>query len=305
MKVVVTGGAGFIGSHLVNRLVMSGYEVHVLDNLASGDAGRLHNEAILHVCDVRSEYAASRLAQIKPELIFHLAAQADVQSSIANPWLDADTNISGTLRLLEAAKATGVRKIIFASTSGVYGALDQPLITEGDPVAPISFYALSKLCGERYIQLYSQTFGLDYTILRYGNVYGPGQTPKGEGGVISVFGERLAQELPLNVYGDGNQTRDFIYVQDVVGANLAAMYKGHGEILHVSTGQSTSINRLIDLLASRLARTIIPHYHPVKAGDVYHSCLSSTKALKVLDWKAQYDMEQGLAETVKAWRLSS
>ncbi|NMO95869.1 NAD-dependent epimerase/dehydratase family protein [Paenibacillus lemnae] len=303
MKVVVTGGAGFIGSHLVHRLVSHGCEVHVIDNLSTGDAGRLHNEAILHICDICGDQAAACISLIKPDIIFHLAAQADVQRSIADPSHDAEVNIMGTLRLLEASRKAGVRKIIFASTSGVYGELNKDQILEDDPVSPISFYALSKLAGERYLHLYQQCFGLTYTILRYGNVYGPGQTPKGEGGVIAVFGDRLAQGLSLNVYGDGNQTRDFIYVQDVVSANLAAMYKGDGETIHVSTGQPTSINRLIQIVAEQLNQSIETHYKPAKTGDIVHSCLNSSKAKIALDWKPAYTIEQGLAETVKHWPI--
>ena len=180
MKMVVTGGAGFIGSHLVNGLVNQGYEVHVIDNLTTGDPGRLHSEAILHVADVNSQQTTAYISVLKPDVVFHLAAQADVQRSIKEPRLDADANVMGTINVLEACRKAGVRKIVFASTSGVYGDLEKSQLTEDDPVNPISFYALSKVAGEQYIRLYHRFFGLQYTILRYGNVYGPGQTAKGK-----------------------------------------------------------------------------------------------------------------------------
>ena len=305
MKMVVTGGAGFIGSHLVNRLVNQGYEVHVIDNLTTGDPGRLHDEAVLHVTDVGSDQASAYIRLLKPDTVFHLAAQADVQRSIKAPDADAAANIMGTINLLDACRTANVRKMIFASTSGVYGELQKNRITEEDPVSPISFYALSKLAAERYIGLYGDFFGLEFTILRYGNVYGPGQTDKGEGGVVSVFGERLARSLPLNVYGDGNQTRDFIYVQDVVSANLAAIQKGEGEVVHVSTGRSTSINRLIEIIRGQCKTPVEVAYHPPKTGDIQHSCLDNGKAAALLQWSPEYSVETGLEETLKHWHIAN
>lgn len=304
MKMVVTGGAGFIGSHLVNRLVSKGYEVHVIDNLATGDPGRLHNEAVLHVADVGSDQASTYIRLLKPDTVFHLAAQADVQRSVQAPAADAAANIMGTINLLDACRTANVRKMVFASTSGVYGELQKNSITEEDPVLPISFYALSKLAAEKYISLYGYFYGLEYTILRYGNVYGPGQTNKGEGGVISIFGERLGKSLPLNVYGDGSQTRDFIYVQDVVSANLAAIRKGRGEIVHVSTGQSTSINRLIEIIREECKMPVEVAYQPSKTGDIQHSCLDNSKAAEHLQWKPDYSLKTGLKETMKHWNIS-
>ncbi|ANY71528.1 UDP-glucose 4-epimerase [Paenibacillus ihbetae] len=301
MKMVVTGGAGFIGYHLVNGLVNRGYEVHVIDNLTTGDPGRLHSEAILHVADVNSPHTTEYIARLKPDVVFHLAAQADVQRSITNPRLDADANIMGTLNLLEACRKAGVRKLVYASTAGVYGDLEKPELHENDPLSPISFYALSKMVGEHYVKLYHLFFGLTYTILRYGNVYGPGQTPKGEGGVVAVFGDRLLQKLPLHIYGDGSQTRDFIFVKDVVEANLAAIHHGDQEILHVSTGGSQSINNLVELIRRNHPEPIHIEYHPAKPGDIHHSCLNNSRAREVLGWTPRYRLENGIAETYQSW----
>lgn len=305
MKMVVTGGAGFIGTHLVNRLVGRGHEVHVIDNLTTGDPGQLHNEAVLHVTDVGGAQAASCIRLVRPDVVFHLAAQADVQRSIQSPAADASANITGTILMLDACRAANVRKIVFASTSGVYGDLQKDFITEEDPVSPISFYALSKLTAEQYIRLYGDYFDLDYTILRYGNVYGPGQTAKGEGGVVAVFRERMMNSLPLRIFGDGNQTRDFIYVQDVVSANLAAMEAGSRETLHISTGVPTSINRLVEIIRDQNEGSLETEYVSPKAGDILHSCLNNRKALSLLDWKPEYSVERGIAETMRHRMASS
>lgn len=305
MKMVVTGGAGFIGSHLVNGLVNQGYEVHVIDNLTTGDPGRLHSEAILHVADVNSQQTTAYISVLKPDVVFHLAAQADVQRSIKEPPLDADANIMGTINILEACRKAGVRKIVFASTSGVYGDLEKPQLTEDDPVSPISFYAQSKITGEQYIRLYHQFFGLKYTILRFGNVYGPGQTAKGEGGVVAVFGNRLRQGIPLQIYGDGQQTRDFIYVKDVVEANLASIHQGDQHVLHVSTGSGRTINTLVDIIGRLHPDPIDVNYMPAKNGDILHSCLNNDRTRELLAWNPLYSLEQGIAETYRHWLRTS
>lgn len=297
MKTVVTGGAGFIGSHLVNELIARGCEVHVIDDLSSGDERRVHAAAVLHTADIRGPEARETIKSVKPDVIFHLAAQADVQRSILQPGFDSDVNVIGTLNVLEAARDAAVRKIVFASTSGVYGNLQKELLTESDPTVPISFYGLSKLAAEHYIRLYSQFHGLAYTVLRYGNVYGPGQTAKGEGGVVAVFLDQIDKGLSLSVNGDGEQTRDFIYVADVVQANLAAAERGDGETVHISTGSGTSVNRLVAIIQSLHGRPVQALHRPAKAGDILHSCLANEKARDLLLWKPDYGIEQGLRET--------
>ncbi|EXX86299.1 UDP-glucose 4-epimerase [Paenibacillus darwinianus] len=297
MRAVVTGGAGFIGSHLVNELVASGFEVHVIDNLSAGDVRRVHAQAALHTVDIREADARETIRSVKPDTIFHLAAQADVQRSILQPEFDADVNVMGTLNVLEAARDAGVRKIVFASTSGVYGDLQKDLLVEDDPTRPISFYGLSKLAAEHYIRLYHQFFGTAYTILRYGNVYGPGQTAKGEGGVVAVLLDQIGKGQPLSINGNGEQTRDFVYVKDVVAANLAAVRRGDGETVHIGTGSRTPVNRLAGILGNLHHSAVQVVHRPAKAGDILHSCLANDKARNLLQWKPDYDIEQGLRET--------
>lgn len=304
MKMVVTGGAGFIGSHLVNRLVSQGYEVHVIDNLTTGDPGRLHSEAILHVTDVGSEQTTTYIKLLKPDVVFHLAAQTDVQQAMKSPAADADVNLMGTLNVLEACRLAKVRKIVFASTSGVYGNLPKETLTENDPVSPVSFLALSKLMAEQYIRLYHYYFGLEYTILRYSSVYGPEQFPRGEGCVVAVFGERMKKGLPLNIYGDGTQTRDFIYVKDAVEANLVAINRGHRETLHISSGQSTEVHQLADYLRIQSPTHLEINYLPARPGDILHSRFDNSKARSLLHWEPEYSLEHGLMETVRYWNMN-
>ncbi|MBE9916020.1 NAD-dependent epimerase/dehydratase family protein [Paenibacillus donghaensis] len=295
--VVLTGGAGFIGSHLVQQLIEEEMHVHVIDNLSTGSADKILSEAVLHVEDIRSQKALQTILSLKPEAVFHLAAQADVQQSILYPMLDMEINVLGTLNMLEACRKAGVRKFIFASTSGVYGNAKKDLLEETDPAEPISFYGLSKFAAEQYIRLYGELFDLDWTILRFANVYGPGQTSKGEGGVVSVFVEQLRRDAPLTVNGDGKQTRDFIYVKDVVSAIAAARKKGSREILHVSTGTATSVTRLVALLGQYHARDIQILNRPDRAGDIRNSCLSNNRIKRILDWEPKFSIEEGLRET--------
>lgn len=304
-RVIVTGGAGFIGAHLVEGLIDLGIEVHVLDNLSTGRSERVNPEAILHISDIRSTEAKEIITRVKPDVLFHLAAQADVQHSVAEPDYDMDVNVHGTLNMLQACYEAKVNKFIFASTSGVYGDLEKDVLTEHDPVHPISFYGLSKITAEQYISLYEQFYELPYTILRFANVYGPGQTVKGEGGVIAIFMKQLAGNLSLPINGDGEQTRDFIYVKDVVQALIAAMTQGTRNILHVSTETKTSINNLVKYLRTlhiKYKNTDLQVFHrPAKAGDIKHSCLSNSKSRNMLNWQPQYPIELGLEETYLQW----
>ncbi|MCY9017515.1 GDP-mannose 4,6-dehydratase [Priestia megaterium] len=297
MKAIVTGGAGFIGSHLVEELIIKGFEVHIIDSMISGKQENIHPLATLHVEDICSKQTKQIILKEKPNIVFHLAAQADVSRSINDPQYDADVNIKGTINILEACRDASVDKIIFASTSAVYGELQKDLITEMDPTVPISYYGLSKLTAESYIRLFSRLYGLSYTILRYGNVYGPRQTPKGEGGVVAVFLDRLNKGTMLNIHGDGEQTRDFVYVKDIVQANIAAIDKGHQEVIHASTMQRTSVNRLLKELEKIHGSKINISYTEGRPGDIKHSCLDSKKAHKLLEWHSQVSIFNGLTET--------
>jgi UDP-glucose 4-epimerase len=297
MKALVTGGAGFIGSHLVEELISRGLVVHVIDNLFSGYLAYVHPQAIMHNMDICSEEAKKLILKEKPDFVFHLAAQADVGRSIQSPKYDADVNINGTINILEACRESTVKKVIFASTSAVYGKLQKDLISEKDIAVPISYYGLSKLTAEVYIRLFFQLSGQSYTILRYGNVYGPRQTAKGEGGVVAVFLERLKNGLPLRIHGDGEQTRDFIYVKDIVQANIAAIEKGDQETIQVSTAKKTSVNQLINIL-EQIHDTPIETIHTnARSGDIKHSCLNNKKAEELLHWSGKINIFQGLTET--------
>lgn len=303
MKAIVTGGAGFIGSHLVRELIRRQHQVHVMDNLSSGHASRVHPDAVMHIQDIREPGTEEIIAEVGPDVVFHLAAQADVQQSIKEPYTDAAINIAGTARILAASRLSGVKKVVFASTSAVYGELQKERIEETDQTNPISYYGLSKWSAERYIGLFSYLYGLPCTILRYGNVYGPGQTAKGEGGVVALFMERLQKGEALSIHGDGEQTRDFIYVQDVVEANLAAAEQaaGGGRILHVSTGRKTSVNHIVRLLQELHDQEVKVRYGPARAGDIKHSCLSNDTTVAVLGWQPAKSIGEGIEATYRHW----
>jgi UDP-glucose 4-epimerase len=297
MKAIVTGGAGFIGSHLVEKLISNGAKVHVLDNFISGNLEYVHPHAVIHTNDICSIEAKQIILRERPDVVFHLAAQADVGRSIREPKYDANVNINGTINILEACREASVKKIIFSSTSGVYGSLQKDLISEEDVAIPISYYGLSKLTAESYIRLFYQLYGLPYTILRYGNVYGPRQTAKGEGGVVAVFLERIKKGMPLSIHGDGEQTRDFIYVKDVVQANIAAIDQGDQETIHVSTALKTSINQLSKMLIQIHGSELDTIYTCARTGDIKHSCLDNQKAHQLLNWNPKTDIFQGLIQT--------
>jgi UDP-glucose 4-epimerase len=296
MKIIVTGGAGFIGSHLVKALQSEDHEVVILDDLSAGNTDIPQNVK-LYQFDVKSADAYRAVIEEQPDILFHLAAQADVTKSILNPVQDADVNIGGTINMLEASRTAGVKKFIFASTSAVYGDIQKILIQEEDPANPISYYGLSKLSAEKYIQLFHQFYQLPYTILRYGNVYGPGQKPKGEGGVVAVFLEKLKRKEPIMIHGDGTQSRDFIFVNDIVTANIAAMQKQESGIYHASTGTSTSILDLVECF-KQIHPSLDIQFTSSRSGDISHSCLSNDKAVAELKWLPSVSLTDGIK---KAW----
>lgn len=297
MKIIVTGGAGFIGSHLVEALIEHGATVEVIDSLSTGNKDYLPIGVPLHHLDIRSEEAAERIRFERPDIVFHQAAQVDVQRSVKDPGYDAGVNIAGSANIIQACMQASVRKIIYASSCAVYGDLDSPLIDEQDPIKPISFYGLSKQTPESYLRIFHELYGLDYTILRYANVYGPRQTPKGEGGVVSIFLNRIRKGLPLVIYGNGEQTRDFIYVKDVVQGNLAAIIRGSGQIIQLGTSVTSTIHDLIRKLSRIHGQDLNITYQPERDGDIKHSCLNNAKALQLLHWQPQYNLDHGLEES--------
>ncbi|QHT59920.1 NAD-dependent epimerase/dehydratase family protein [Paenibacillus lycopersici] len=297
MKVLVTGGAGFIGSHVVNALIQNDHNVIVVDNLSTGSKEKLHSDVKHYQVDITSEDLFDVVNEERPAAIIHHAAQIDVQLSLKEPVYDARVNILGTLNLLEAARKTGVEKIVYASSAAAYG---NPLylpVDENHPVAPISFYGASKFTPELYFELYSKLYNIRYVILRYANVYGIGQEVKGEGGVVAVFINRFINgETPV-IYGDGEQTRDFVYVKDIAEANINALHFGNDVICNISRNEQTSINELINVLGDISGNGLIPRYAKERLGDIKHSRLDNSAALKELNWKPRYNLYNGLEET--------
>jgi UDP-glucose 4-epimerase len=301
VKAFVTGGAGFIGSHLTDSLLDMGTEVHIIDNLSSGKKEYVNPAAVFHELDISDPSIVELIDLHKPDYIYHLAAQADVNRSTECPYQDMKTNLIGTINLLDGCRKAPIKKFIFSSTSAVYGNGPDKKLTEQSPLNPASFYGLSKVSAEKYIQLYGDFFSVPFSILRYGNVYGPRQTAKGEGGVIAIFLEKLKQSERLKVNGDGDQTRDFIYVQDIVDANIAASMHHSNDIFHISTGSSASINKLIELL-NELHPSPIDYFHSEnRIGDIKHSCLDNSKAVNSLNWSPSFSLKEGILQTYRSF----
>jgi UDP-glucose 4-epimerase len=296
MRAIVTGGAGFIGSHLVDALVADGADVHVVDNLATGARGNVSPAAELHELDVRDE-ALERLAtQVAPNVVFHLAAQADVGTSVERPAFDAEVNVVGTVRVLEAARATGAR-VVFVSTGGaMYGECERPAQEQDEP-RPVSPYGVSKLAGEQYLATWNRLYGGDRMACRLANVYGPRQLPKLEGGVVAIFLDRLRDGGQVEIFGDGNQTRDFVYVGDVAEALIAAASAPHGGVFNVGTGVATSVMELYRLCAQTAGADQEPSFGPERPGDLRDSVLDSSLADRELGWRAGTTLADGLAQT--------
>jgi UDP-glucose 4-epimerase len=307
MKTLVTGGAGFIGSNLVDAVLARGDEVTVLDNLATGRRvnldGALANGARLAEVDICDGDAVGAVfAEARPELVFHLAAQIDVRRSVAEPAFDAAVNVGGTANVLEAARATGVGRVIFISTGGALygeGADKQLPLPESTPIAPLSGYGQSKFSAEGYIGLYERLHGLSGMSLRLGNVYGPRQDPLGEAGVVAIFCGLLKNGGVPTVYGDGAQTRDYIYVGDVVAAALAAGASTRGGSVNVGTGREASVLDLVEILAKLAGRNdFAPQFAPPRAGEVQRISLDASLAERELGWKPETALEQGLELTL-------
>ncbi len=304
-KVLVTGGAGFIGSHLVNGLLDNNYAVAVVDDLSAGQLRNVNHRATFYHAPINDPRINQIIQREGPEIIFHLAAQSSVRQSALDPVADADSNVLGTISLLSAAAAEGVDKIVFSSTGGaIYGNPDTIPCDEDTPVSPLTPYALSKYVSELYLKLFYQTYGLAYTILRYSNVYGPGQDPNGEAGVISIFAGLMLRGRSPNIYGDGEQERDFVYVSDVVEANLAAMYHGDGRTYNIGTGEPVTINRIYSLLQACTDFHDEPVYRPRRAGEVLKIALDSACAGRELAWEPKVSLEEGLRLSVDYVRNS-
>lgn len=296
MKILVTGGAGFIGSHTVDLLVQHGHQVVIVDNLSTGI--NIHPKADFYLIDICSPKMAELFLEKKPDYVIHLAAQVSVQQSLTDPCKDAKNNILGTINILENCVKFRVRKVIYASSAAVYGEPQSVIIDEDHNTCPISFYGLSKLTCEQYFKLYNYQYGINYTILRYSNVYGMGQQPSAEAGVISIFLDNLMHgQIPI-IYGNGKQTRDFIFVKDVARANMVALYHGDCEIFNVSCNVSTAVNELLGKISKILQMEIKPFYKAKKEGAIMHSRLNNSKVKSLLHWKPEHQLDEGLLQTI-------
>ena len=293
MRAVVTGGAGFIGSHVADALAARGDEVHVLDNLASGKRENVSDSVTFHEADIRDPDAA--FDEARPELVFHLAAQASVSVSVQQPELDADVNVIGTVRVLEAARRHGA-KVVFSSTGGaIYGECEDPA-PESAERRPISPYGTSKLAGEEYLAAWNRLHGTSHVALRYGNVYGPRQDPHGEAGVVAIFLRKVAAGATPTIFGAGNQERDYVFVADVVRATLAAASRDRG-VFNVGTGRATSVVELVDAMRRASGVDFEVEHGPERLGDLQRSVLDASLAERELGWRPEVALDDGLRET--------
>jgi len=316
MKVLVTGGAGFIGSNVVDGLIEVGHQVLVVDNLYTGKHSNVNPEARFFELDIRARETAELIKREQPDIIDHHAAQISVPDSVSDPLFDADINIKGLLNLLEAARKYGIRKFVFISSGGaIYGEASEYPTSEDYQPRPLSPYAVSKFSSEHYLEYYRHQYGLDYTTLRYANVYGPRQIPHGEAGVVAIFMDNLLKERQstLNHFleDEKGMVRDYCYVGDVVRANLLALEKGPGDFFNIGTGVETKTSALYDAIfkAFKEMRPELPENlatlrkQVARPGDLTKSCLITTKARRILGWTPGISLQQGIQETLK-WRLN-
>jgi UDP-glucose 4-epimerase len=305
MRAVVTGGAGFIGSTLVDRLLAEGHSVDVVDNLSTGSLGNLTDarsaagrNLTIHNLDVRSAEVVDLMVQRRPEVVFHLAAQADVRVSVAEPVFDADVNVLGTLRVLEGARQAGSSRVVFAASGGtLYGdpdPADLP-VSESHAHRPLSPYGVSKKAVIDYLVAYRELHSLEFSALALANVYGPRQDPHGEAGVVAIFAERLLRGQPITIFGDGEQTRDFVYVDDVVDAFVRGSTKGGGLVCNIGTGNETSVNELYDEMVKQAGLEATATHAPLRPGEVMRSSLNPGRAGIHLGWKPWTSLADGTA----------
>jgi UDP-glucose 4-epimerase len=306
MKIVVTGGAGFIASHIVDSYLQQGHEVHVIDDFSTGRKLNLNPSAVLHQSNVADTEAAKLILEIKPDVLNHHAAQMDVRHSVQDPLFDAGVNILGFLNLLEACKKAGTGRVIFASSGGAIYGDEEPIPADEDhPKKPMSPYGVSKMTGELYLAYYNMAFGMRYVALRYANVYGPRQSTKGEAGVVAIFISQLLAEKRPTINGDGKQTRDYVFVADVVRANVAALETSHVGGINIGTGRETDVVTLCRMLQQQADSKVEAVHGPAKTGEQMRSCLDIALASRVLDWRPEVDIAEGLTRTISYYRKTS
>ncbi|WP_108669058.1 NAD-dependent epimerase/dehydratase family protein [Peribacillus acanthi] len=302
MNVLITGGAGFIGSFIVEEVIKQGWNPIIVDNLSTGNHMYVPQNVPFYNVDICSNSLEQVFREYNPTIVIHQAAQTSVEYSKMNPILNNEINVAGTLNILNNCVKYKVTKIIFASSAAVYGETSCLPIEEDSSLCPKSFYGLSKLNAEQYIRLYHDNFGLSFTILRYGNVYGMRQNPLGEAGVVSIFFDRILRDSPVTIYGEGCQTRDFIFVKDVAKANIQAISFGHNEIFNISTDTQVSILHLLNQIQTVLGKEAVVNFKPNRIGDIDKSSLSNKKAKELLKWIPESDFMDGITETMQYYR---
>jgi UDP-glucose 4-epimerase len=305
MKILVTGGAGFIGSHVIEKLIQENCQITVLDNLHTGLKENVPEGIEFIEMDICDKEVMSVFEVGQFDCVIHLAGQTMVDVSVKDPLMDANINLLGTVNILEACRKTGVQRVIFSTTAATYGDIEQLPILESFETVPTSFYGLSKLTVEKYLQLYHELYGLNYVALRFANVYGERQGDGGEGGVISIFTKKFANDEAITIHGDGNQTRDFIYVGDIASAIWQAVRTTQcNTIYNVSTKTEVTVNAMVELLNEISGKGIKPTYGPARAGDIYRSVLSNDKAVSGLAWQPVTSLKEGLARTYRYFAAS-
>ena len=303
MRILVSGGAGFIGSHIVEAYLAAGHEVAVVDNLATGRRANVARGATLHEVDLHARELERIFAEFRPQVVNHHAAQASVKVGNADPVHDLEVNGGGTARLLQLCVENGVRKVIYSSSGGtVYGEPRSLPVAEDHPIAPRSNYGTSKYVGELYVQLAARTAGIDYTIFRYGNAFGPRQDPHGEAGVIAIFTGLMLAGQPCTIDGDGEQKKDYLYVGDIARANVLALDGGSGLVANIGTGVGITVNHIFQVLAQATENTIAARYGPPRAGDVRNFWLDCALAKRELGWEPTVSFEDGVRLTVESLR---
>jgi len=303
MKFLVTGGAGFIASHIVDRLINEGHEVVIVDDLSTGSEDNLNPDARLYKMDIRSPELASVFEDEKPDYVSHHAAQVLVARSLREPMLDCWLNIEGSINIIHLSQKYGVKKIIYASTGGaLYGEPEYLPVDEDHPVNPLAPYGASKHTVEHYLYMYGVNNGLNYTVLRYPNIYGPRQNSHGEAGVIAIFTQKMLDSEQPIIFGDGTATRDYVYIDDIVDANMLAVTNGDRLICNLGSNMETSVNEIFDLLKEEFEFPLNPIRKPKRTGEVYRICLTNERAKAELGWSPKISFEEGVRRTVKYYR---